>query len=59
MSCKLNIDTPQGDFGTMQHLHFFLPNVLRRYWEFGRKVMKKHNWEALVIVVNAHFPIDV
>jgi hypothetical protein len=29
MSCRLKIDTPQGDFGTMQHLHFFLPNLRR------------------------------
>jgi hypothetical protein len=26
---QLNIDIPQGDFGTMQHLHFFLPNLRR------------------------------
>jgi hypothetical protein len=38
---------------------FFATKFEERYWEFGRKVIKKHNWEALVIVVNAHFPIDV
>jgi hypothetical protein len=39
---------------------FFLTKCFEeRYWEFGRKVMKKHNWEAFAIVVNAHFPIDV
>ncbi len=38
---------------------FFPTKFEERYWQFGRKVIKKHNWEALAIVMSAHFPIDV